>query len=200
MISFQPSEEQGQIIDMVRRFAGRGAARPNAHDCEEGKGVPDDLLAKFWELGLIANSIPEDCGGYGYERSALTGALIAEELAYGDLGLALAMLSPTFFAYPILETGTDEQMKKYLPEFCGEAFRSATAALMEPRVAFDPTILKTTAKREGGRVRPQRRKMPGPVCGSCGPVPGLCRNLPGRGRCRDRRLHRREGYGGPSGR
>ena len=148
MISFQPSEEQGQIIDMVRRFAA-DVVRPNAHDCEEGKGVPDDLLAKFWELGLIANSIPEDCGGYGYERSALTGALIAEELAYGDLGLALAMLSPTLFAYPILEAGTDEQMKKYLPQFCGEAFKFATSALMEPRVTFDPTILKTTAKREG---------------------------------------------------
>ncbi len=148
MISFQPSEEQGQIIDMVRRFAA-DVVRPNAHDCEEGKGIPDDLLAKFWELGLIANSIPEDCGGYGYERSAVTGVLIAEELAYGDLGLALAMLSPTLFAYPILETGTDEQMKKYLPQFCGEAFKFATSALMEPRVTFDPTIHKTTARREG---------------------------------------------------
>ena len=149
MISFNPSEEQRQIIDMVSRFAA-DVVRPNAHDCEEDKNIPDDLLAKFWELGLIANSIPEDCGGYGYERSALTGALIAEELAYGDLGLALAMLSPTLFAYPILEMGTDEQMKQYLPQFCGESFKFATAALMESRVAFDPTNLKCLARREGG--------------------------------------------------
>ncbi len=189
MISFQPSEEQGQIIDMVRRFAA-DVVRPNAHECEEEKTIPDDLLAKFWELGLIANSIPEDCGGYGYERSALTGALIAEELAYGDLGLALAMLSPTLFAYPILETGTDEQMKKYLPQFCGEAFKFATSALMEPRVTFDPTDAQDHGEKGGGRVRPQRREMPGPLCGSCGPVPGLCRDRPGSGRCRDRRLHR----------
>jgi alkylation response protein AidB-like acyl-CoA dehydrogenase len=148
MISFQPNEEQGQIIDMVRRFAA-DVVRPNAHECEEAKEIPDDLLAKFWELGLVANCIPEECGGYGYERSALTGALIAEELAYGDLGLALAMLSPTLFAYPILEMGTDEQKKKYLPQFCGEGFKFATAALMEPRVTFDPTILRTTARREG---------------------------------------------------
>ncbi len=148
MISFQPSEEQGQIIDMVQRFAA-DVVRTNAHECEEEKAIPDDLLAKFWELGLIANSIPEDCGGYGYERSAVTGALIAEALAYGDLGLALAMLSPTLFAYPILEMGTDEQKKKYLPQFCGGAFKFATAALMEPRVTFDPTMLKTTARREG---------------------------------------------------
>ena len=148
MISFNPSEEQRQIMDMVRRFAA-DVVRPNAHDCEEGKSISDDLLAKFWELGLIANSIPEDCGGYGFERSALTGTLLAEELAYGDLSLALAMLSPTLFAYPVLEMGTDEQMKRYLPPFCGETFHFGTSALMEPRVAFDPTSLRTTAKREG---------------------------------------------------
>lgn len=148
MISFSPSEEQRQIVDMVRRFAAT-VVRPQARDCEEKKAVPEDLLAKFWELGLVANSIPEDCGGYGYERSSLTGALIAEELAYGDLGLALAMLSPTLFAYPILETGTADQKKKYLPGFCGDRFRFATAALMEPRVTFDATELRTAARREG---------------------------------------------------
>ncbi len=148
MISFQPSEEQRQIMDMVSRFSA-DVIRPNARDCEEDRKIPDDLLAKFWELGLVANSIPEDCGGYGYERSALTGALIAEAMAYGDLALTLAMLSPTLFAYPVLEMGTEEQRKTYLPRFCGEKFLFATAALMEPRVTFDPSELKTTARREG---------------------------------------------------
>lgn len=148
MINFNPDEEQRQIQDMVRRFAA-DALRPSARDCEEDKVIPDELLAKFWELGLITNCIPEDCGGYGFPRSAVTGAILAEELAYGDLGLALAMLSPTLFAYPVLEMGTEEQKKKYLPQFCGESFKFATAALMEPRVTFDPTDLKTSVRREG---------------------------------------------------
>jgi alkylation response protein AidB-like acyl-CoA dehydrogenase len=148
MISFSPTEEQRQVVDMVHRFSAN-VVRPNGRDCEEKKVIPEDLLAKFWELGLVANSIPEDCGGYGYERSALTGALIAEELAYGDLGLALAMLSPTLFAYPVLEMGTAEQKKKYLGGFCKDQFKFATAAWMEPRVTFDATELKTTARREG---------------------------------------------------
>jgi alkylation response protein AidB-like acyl-CoA dehydrogenase len=148
MVSFSPTEEQRQIVDMVHRFAA-AVVRPNGRDCEEKKAIPEELLTKFWELGLVANSIPEDCGGYGYERSALTGALIAEELAYGDLGLALAMLCPTLFAYPVLEMGTAEQKKKYLPGFCTDRFKFATAALMEPRVAFDATDLKTMARREG---------------------------------------------------
>lgn len=148
MISFNPDEEQRQILDMVRRFAA-DVVRPGARDCEENGSIPEDLLAKFWELGLIANCIPEECGGYGYERSAVTGTLIAEELAYGDMALGLAMLSPTLFAYPILEMGAEEQKKTYLPQFCGESFKYATAALMEPRVTFDPADMKTTAKRVG---------------------------------------------------
>jgi len=148
MLGFNPNEEQRQIIDMVRRSAA-DIVRPAHRDCEENREIPEDLLAKFWELGLIANCIPEDCGGYGYERSALTGALIAEELAYGDLALALAMLSPSLFAYPVLESGTEEQKKKYLPQFCSESFKFATAALTEPRITFDPTNMKTVAVREG---------------------------------------------------
>jgi len=148
MINFNPTDDQKQIIDMVHRFAAE-IIRPKARDCEEDKNIPDDLLAKFWELGLIANSIPEEFGGYGYERSAVTGVLVAEELAYGDLGIAIAMLSPSLFAYPVLEMGTEEQKKKYLPEFCGESFKFATMALMEPRVTFDATEIKTSAVREG---------------------------------------------------
>ena len=42
-----------------------------------------------WELGLVQTAIPEALGGYGDARSAVTGSLLLEELAYGDLALAL---------------------------------------------------------------------------------------------------------------
>lgn len=148
MINFNPTEEQRQVIEMVNRFTA-DIIRPNARDCEENREIPDDLLAKFWELGLVANCIPEEFGGYGYERSAMTGVLMAEKMAYGDMALALAMLSPTLFAYPVLEMGTEDQKKKYLTQFCGEGFKFASLALMEPRITFDPTQIKTSARREG---------------------------------------------------
>jgi acyl-CoA dehydrogenase len=148
MIGFNPNEEQRQIADMIRRFAA-DIVRPKARDFEEKSAIADDVLARFWELGLISNAIPEAHGGSGFERSALTGSLVAEELAYGDLGVALAMMSPALFAYPVLEMGSEEQKKKYLPSFCGSNFRYATAALLEPRITFDATDLKTVARREG---------------------------------------------------
>src|SRR5207253_4615007 len=45
-------------------------------------------------LGLVASAIPESYGGFGDEPSALTGAIVLEELGYGDLSIALHALAP----------------------------------------------------------------------------------------------------------
>jgi len=59
------------------------------------------------------------------------------------------VLSPALVAYPILESGTEEQKQKYLPQFCSDAFKPATVALVEPRMFFDASQLTTKAVREG---------------------------------------------------
>jgi alkylation response protein AidB-like acyl-CoA dehydrogenase len=90
-------------------------------------------------------------GGLG-ELSAITGALAAEELAYGDLSLALHIMTPTLFAYPLVLFGTAEQRESLLPMFLEDHFAPATAALLEPGVFFDPFNLKTTATLAGGKI------------------------------------------------
>jgi alkylation response protein AidB-like acyl-CoA dehydrogenase len=77
--------------------------------------------------------------------------LIAEELAWGDLSMTMHILCPALFAYPVLEMGTETQRKKYLPLFCHERYKAATAALIEPRFGFDPHSLSTTARSDGNR-------------------------------------------------
>ena len=151
MISFTLNEDQKQIQDMMRKFASE-ELRKIARDCDEKGAAPDDLLQKSWELGLVANAIPQKYGGYDFGRSILTGAILAEELAYGDMGLALAITSPALFVMPLLEMGTEEQKEKYLPEFAKETFKPATLALMEPRVQFSVGDLRTTAFGEGDKV------------------------------------------------
>jgi alkylation response protein AidB-like acyl-CoA dehydrogenase len=85
--------------------------------------------------------------------SAMTGVLAAEELAYGDLSVALAVMAPALFAYPITLYGTAEQRENWLPMFLEETPAPATAALLEPGLFFDPNDLKTTATVEGDKVR-----------------------------------------------
>src|SRR5512140_3373959 len=99
MYSFEPSEEQKMLIDSVGRFAANDL-RPAARPAEEGGDLPRSLLRKGWELGLLQASIPESYGGFG-ERSAVTGALAAEEFAFGDLSAAFAVGAPGLFALPI---------------------------------------------------------------------------------------------------
>jgi len=75
--------------------------------------------------------------------------LVAEELAWGDLSMAMHILCPALVAFPILENGSEEQKTKYLSLFCGEGYKPATAALIEPRFNFDAYTLTTTARLDG---------------------------------------------------
>ena len=147
MYSFEPSDEQKMLIDAVSRYAINDL-RKAAHDAEENKELPPKLISKGWELGVLQASIPEAYGGFG-ERSAVTGALAAEELACGDLAGALAVGTPGLFALPILLAGSEEQKKQYLPPIIESDWKVYTAALIEPSFDFDPNDLKTTANLEG---------------------------------------------------
>src|SRR5438445_600997 len=84
------------------------------------------------------------------EAAAVTSALILEELAYGDLALALHLLAPRLLTIPLLVAGTEEQRKRWLPRFAGPEFTVGTAAFVEPRWDFDATSLATRAERQGG--------------------------------------------------
>ena len=147
MIDFQPTDEQQLVIDTVRQFA-QNEIRPKARECDESKKLPEKVIEQAHELGLVANALPESAGGGG-ERSAVTGVLVAEELAVGDLAIALAILSPGLSALPIAEFGTEEQ-KAQLARFVGARFAPGSLAWVEPRFDSDPFRPQTTARRDGG--------------------------------------------------
>jgi acyl-CoA dehydrogenase len=148
MISFSPTEEQQMIVSMAKQFAN-DEMRKIYRECDESGEIPASVIDTAWKMGLTSSSIPEEYGGPGGEHSAITGSLIGEELAWGDLSMTMHILCPALFAYPVLEMGTETQKKRYLPLFCAEKYKAATAALIEPRFGFDPYSLSTTAQPEG---------------------------------------------------
>lgn len=147
MYSFEPSDEQKMLVDTIARFAS-GNLRPAAHDADEASDFPKNLIRKGWELGVLQASVPEAYGGFG-EHSALTGVLSAEEMAWGDLSGALAVMTPGLFALPILLVGSEEQRQTYLPAIIEGDWAPYTSAFVEPDYNFDLTSLKTTAVQEG---------------------------------------------------
>lgn len=144
MYSFDPTEEQQMFIEAVGKFASNDL-RPAAHEAEESRELQKKTLNKGWELGLLQASIPESYGGFG-ERSAVTGALALEEMAFGDLAGTFAVLTPGLFAMPILLAGNEEQKQTYLSKFIEATWSPYTAALIEYAFDFDPNELRTTAK------------------------------------------------------
>ena len=147
MISFSPTEEQQMIMNMVRQFAV-DEMRKIYRECDENGEIPPSIINTAWNFGLISSTIPEEYGGSGVERSSVTGCLIAEELAWGDLSMAMHILCPLLVTLPLIEMGTAEQ-KKLLSDFCGARYRAASAALIEPRFNFDPLTLLTSAHFTG---------------------------------------------------
>src|SRR5512139_2092067 len=148
MYSFEPTEEQKIIVEAAKKLALK-EFRSRMRDADERSEPAPEWMHTGWELGLLPASIPEECGGFG-EHSALIWVLAAEELAWGDLSATLALTAPNLVALPILLCGTAEQKKKMLPLYCTEAYVPGSAALMEPRLDFDPSALKTTARKQGG--------------------------------------------------
>lgn len=147
MYSFEPSEEQQMLIDAVNRYAVNDL-RKKAHDAEEEGLLPPDLVEKGWELGFLQASIPEEFGGFG-ERSAVTGVLAAEEMAYGDLAGALGVMTPALFTMPIALVGSQEQKEQYLPVIVESEWIPYTAAMIESNYDFDPNELQTVAEEDG---------------------------------------------------
>jgi acyl-CoA dehydrogenase len=147
MIGFDPTDEQRLIAETVRQFAEK-EIRPHARPSDEAGSISKRILEGAHELGLVTNSLPEAFGGGG-ERSAVTGTLVVEELAWGDLSTALAVLSPSLLGLPLSDQGTDDQRRSHLPLLCGPAFEPGCLALIEPRFDFDPLQPATQARRDG---------------------------------------------------
>ena len=149
MYSFDPTDEQRMLTEAINRYAINDL-RPAAHETEETGIFSNKLISKGWDFGLLQASIPEVYGGFGY-RSAVTGVLAIEELAFGDLAFAFAIGSPGLFALPILIGGSEEQKQGFLPKIVNGGWLPYTAALIEHSFDFDPLTLKTSAQTMGNQ-------------------------------------------------
>jgi alkylation response protein AidB-like acyl-CoA dehydrogenase len=141
-----PDDDQKLIVETVDQFA-REILRPAAPEADEAAKYPPDLIAKAAELGVTAVNVPEDFEGIAAHRSSVTNVLVAEALAYGDMGLALPILAPGGVASALTHWGSADQQATYLEEFAGDNVPQACVAIAEPQPLFDPTHLKTAATR-----------------------------------------------------
>jgi alkylation response protein AidB-like acyl-CoA dehydrogenase len=149
LFDLTPDDEQQMLRESVRDFA-LAKLRPAAQQADEACATPNELLEQANELGLTMVGVPEELGGAVAERSAVTTVLMAEALAQGDMGIAVACLAPAGVSTALSLWGDADQQATYLPEFVGENVPAAALALLEPRPLFNPFELQTRARRTAG--------------------------------------------------
>ena len=150
LFDLTPTDEQQMIVDACRAFAAE-QLRPAASAADAACAAPPALLQRVNnELGVTFVAVPGSLGGAGDERSAVTNALVAEALAHGDMGLAVASLAPAAVCNALVLWGDETQQSTYLPAFVGEDVPVAALAVLEPTTLFDPFTLSTVATRTPG--------------------------------------------------
>lgn len=135
-----------EIRDMVSKFADAEVAPLAAQIDAEGK-IPQDLINKLGENGFLGSYIPEEYGGAGMDYSSYS--IIVEEISRACASTGVLVSAHTSLCvWPILEFGTEEQKKKYLPKLAtGEWIGSF--CLSEPGAGSDAGSLTTFAEDKG---------------------------------------------------
>ena len=147
-----PSEDQEMIQEAARELADE-VIRPAGGQADTDRSVPDEVRRQAASMGLTLVGVPTELGGVAEESSAVTSALVIEELARGDMGLAVAIMSSAAVANALVNYGNSTQQATFLPPFTDEGDPASGAlAMTEPQPLFDPLKPRTVARTDGDEV------------------------------------------------
>jgi butyryl-CoA dehydrogenase len=122
MYDLQLTPEQTEFRDAVRDFVNL-EVKPVATDPARlepfEKPLLTDLLDQASQMGLRGLGLPEDMGGAGADT--LTSCMLLEEIAAGDVDLAVVLGETALLAREVLGSAmSDAQRARWLPLFQGE--------------------------------------------------------------------------------
>jgi len=150
-VTFPPplheTDVHAQIRAQIRRLSERDIA-PFAHAWEEANEFPRELYKKFGDAGLLGIGYPEAFGGSGGDLSHAMAAAEEMIIAGRSVGTSSGIGSHAIALPPILNHGTDEQKKRYIPPVLG-GDKIAALAITEPGGGSDVASLATRAVRDG---------------------------------------------------
>lgn len=137
----QPTDEQQALRATLHDFASE-VLRPGARGCESARQTSDDIAHHAHEIGVTA-PVDESFGGAGL-FDAVTHCIVAEELAWGDPGIAYYLVGSGLAAVVLGSAGTEAQKKEHLPAFGQDAPVKSFVAIGEKIATGDLESLETT--------------------------------------------------------
>ena len=146
MFEFKFTEEQQMLRDMVKDFTNN-EIKPIAAKIDAEEKIPQELINKIAELGLLGVAFPEEYGGGGFGEVGY--CISQEEIARGCLSTATFIgAHQSIGSNTIYLGGSEEQKKKYLePLATGQ--KIAAFCLTEAQAGSDAFNLQTKAVPDG---------------------------------------------------
>lgn len=147
-MNFQFDEEILLLKASVRDFI-QSEVESVSMQIEEEDKIPSQIIEMSKQLGLFGLSIPENYGGLGI--GMVGKCAIYEEIGQTHNGYTTLIGAHTGIGtVGIVEFGSEEQKKKYLPAMAsGE--RLGAFALTEPNAGSNAANLKTSAIKKGDK-------------------------------------------------
>jgi acyl-CoA dehydrogenase len=138
--------ELDDILSGVRRFV-RDVVVPLEAQIDDSDEFPPEVIEQAKAMGLYGFALPEEYGGLGL--SALEEMRLVMELGWTTPSFrSLFGTNNGIAGHTLLEGGTPEQKKLYLPKLASGEW-VASFGLTEPDAGSDPGSLTTRAEREG---------------------------------------------------
>ena len=147
-MDFQLSPDVIEMKKSIRHFIDN-TVDSIADQIEKEDRIPEHIMKMTKEIGLFGLSIPEQYGGSGLDMVGKCG--IYEEIGRTSNGYTTVIGAHTGIgSVGIVEMGTEEQKRKYLPGMASGDIIGAFA-LTEPSAGSHAVALKTTAVRKGDK-------------------------------------------------
>ncbi|MCL0094929.1 acyl-CoA dehydrogenase family protein [Dehalococcoidales bacterium] len=143
------TEQQKTIKRLARRIAEEKIL-PVRAELDEKEEFPWAIMKELANSDMFRVFIPEQYEGLG--GGCLELCLVVEELSRICSGVAISYAASALGSFPLLEYGTEDQKRKYLPDIASGK-KLAAFALTEATAGSDASAIKTTAEpTKGGYI------------------------------------------------
>ncbi|MBV9232056.1 MAG: acyl-CoA dehydrogenase family protein [Chloroflexi bacterium] len=149
MLHFSPTEEQEEIRRLAHSVAVE-QLRIQARSAEKSGDISPALMQTLAQTGLTT-PFPEEYGGSG-DIEAISYALIAEELGFGDGALAMNIIGSMMGPLTVALAGNEDQRAQYIFPFCNGregAAERGSLAFAEHTGGYSLADISATVHREG---------------------------------------------------
>ncbi len=144
-MDFSLNREQELIRKMIAAFT-ENEVKPIAAEIDRTHEFPAENIRKMFQLGIMGMTVPKEYGGAGADQ--VSAAIATEELAKACASTSDIVAGHTLCCVPILEHGTEEQKRKYLPMLTKGCVLGGMG-ITEPNAGSDASKSQTEARLEG---------------------------------------------------